>query len=216
MPRSVVKLVEQLRFLMQAAKGAGIWHAVFLGYGTCLGAVREGKIIGHDSDADICIMSDWITKEQEDKYYQTLWDMGLFRARHKEARRRDNGRLLWCSLKQRKGGMKTCNWFQFLYDGMYWHSKGRNWVRKIGMRLNPTVDQSIQAIGKGTPKHLFKHLITIKFYEMDWKIPLAFGEWLTFMYDDFMTPRRGGASRSPYILLVPDWNKPEKWTRLVR
>src|SRR5690606_31888265 len=52
----VAPLLDSIEEVLQALRNAGI--AAFPAYGTLLGAVRGGKLIGHDSDADIGYVSD--------------------------------------------------------------------------------------------------------------------------------------------------------------
>jgi SAM-dependent methyltransferase len=49
-------LVHATRSVLDALMSAGVQP--FLGYGTLLGAIREGAVLGHDSDADVCYVSD--------------------------------------------------------------------------------------------------------------------------------------------------------------
>ena len=203
------KLVEQLKFIRICAIKAGIWDHVFLGYGTMLGAVRERCIIGHDTDADICLMADRFTKEQEDAFYKALWDEGLFDHRHREQRRSDTGRLLWCSVKKFKDGTKNCIWFQFPYNGFYWHSKGPEWVRKIGCRLEPAFNDG-EAVGKGIPEGYFDEFSEVDWYGQQWKIPTNYGTCLDFYYPKWLIPA-GGCSKSQYILAVGKWKDKQTW-----
>lgn len=206
------KLVEQLKWIRRCATEAGIYDAMFLGYGSCLGAVRDRGIIEHDNDADVCFLADKFNKEQEDVFYDKLHEYGLFTARHRERRRGDTGRLLWCSVKREKGGMKTCIWFQQRYRGFYWHSKGRIWTQKIGLKMYPMVPSFCEAVGKGIPEHMLEELITVDWYgDKTWKIPARFGECLDFWYPAWPIPRVGGASKSEYILVIESWKNPENW-----
>lgn len=205
------KLIEQLKYIRQAAIKSGIWDYTFLGYGSMLGAIRDNGIIEHDSDADICVLSDKISKRQEIRFYQYLHEYRLFEERHKEKRRPDTGRLLWCSVKRFKAGMKTCIWFQHPWNGFYWHSKGRNWISKIGHRLNPPIMSGIEAIGKGIFEDYFDDLVEVDWYHVPWKVPFKYGKCLDFYYPNWSTPKKGGASESEYLWIVPDWNKQDTW-----
>ena len=209
MSMKISKLVEQLKFVRIAALKAGIWDHVFLGYGSMLGAVRERGVIGHDADADVCLLADRFTKEQEDAFYKALWDEGLFEHRHREWRRTDTGRLLWCSVKKFKSGTKNCIWFQFPHNGFYWHSKGGDWVSKIGAKLTPVV-QTGEAIAKGVPQHWFDELVEVDWYGQRWKIPMAYGTCLDFYYPKWLVPGKG-ASKSPYCLVVDKWKNRDSW-----
>jgi len=209
------KLVEQLKWVRKCAEEAGIYHAMFLGYGTCLGAVRDKGIIGGDGDADVCFLADKFDKAQEDAFYAKLHEYGLFSARHKERRRNDTGRLLWCSVMRQKDRMKNCIWFQQKYDGMYWHSKGMEWVEKIGPRLTPPLGPGYVAVGKGIPAEYMDPLTEVDWYEQKWQIPLHYGKCLDFWYPVWWVPA-GGASWSPYILAVKDWKNKDSWHLFLR
>lgn len=54
--RDIAALVTATRAVLDALASAGVQP--FLGYGTLLGAVREGAVLGHDSDADVCYVSE--------------------------------------------------------------------------------------------------------------------------------------------------------------
>ena len=210
------KLIEQLQAIAIAALDSEIWHAMYLGYGTCLGAVREKGFIEHDSDADICIAADKITPEQEENFYNNLRKKGFYNYRHKLRRRGDTGRILWSSGKMHKNGTKTCIWFQQRHKGFYWHGKGKDWVETIGMRLKPQLDQSYQCVLKGVPEHCLWPLREIKFYGNTWKVPFAIGEALDLWYPGWLIPKKGGASRAEHLLIIPEFRKPEKWSIRLR
>jgi len=204
------KLIEQLKFIRIAALDAGIWEHTFLAFGSCLGAVRDGGFIEHDNDADIGYLADRFTADQEERFYKKLWDLKLFEKRHKEQRRTDNGRLLWCSLKM-VGSMKTCNWFMFEHEGLLFHSKGTNWVSKIGHRLQPPPPQGIEAIAKGVPARYFKTLVEVDWYKTAWKIPGMYGSVLDQWYKGWYTPVVGCSSTEDLLLIVPKWKQKDGW-----
>ncbi|MGH3306382.1 MAG: hypothetical protein ACRDOX_01730, partial [Nocardioides sp.] len=52
----IAALVAATRSVLDALASVGVQP--FLGYGTLLGAVREGAVLGHDSDADVCYVSE--------------------------------------------------------------------------------------------------------------------------------------------------------------
>jgi hypothetical protein len=54
-PEQVAPLLDSIRQVLDAIRDAGV--EAFLAYGTLLGAVRQGGLIGHDSDADLGYVS---------------------------------------------------------------------------------------------------------------------------------------------------------------
>ncbi|MGZ8744578.1 MAG: methyltransferase domain-containing protein, partial [Nocardioides sp.] len=55
-PEHVAPLLDAIAEVLGALKTAGV--DAFLAYGTALGAVREGRLLGHDSDADLGYVSE--------------------------------------------------------------------------------------------------------------------------------------------------------------
>lgn len=209
---TAIKIVSQL---VECGKLAGIHHAQFIGYGTMLGHIREGGPIGHDSDTDMCILSDKITAEQEMRYYDEINKMGLFGARRKTKKRLDTNRYLWISVRESKKKCKSCNWFQQKIEGYYYHSKGDAWIKKLGPRLKPPVESG-EAIMKGVRAELMEDLIPIDFCGVQTNIPRRYGELLDVWYPDWAVPRKGGASKEEIVLIVDKWREPEKWTKINR
>jgi len=212
MYHKAIKIVGQLT---ECAKKAGIAHAHFIGYGTLLGKIRENKPIAHDSDADMCILADKVDPEQELRYYEEIQKAGLFGARKKIKKRWDTNRFLWISVKERKRACKSCNWFQQRIDGYYYHSKGKDWIKKLGPRLKPPVMEG-EAIMKGVRAELLEELMPIDFCGVKTNIPVRYGEILDVWYPDWATPRKGGASKEEIVLIVNKWKEPQLWTRLNR
>lgn len=204
--------------IRKCAEDAGMGHALFLGYGTLLGLVREKGFIGHDKDMDVCIRSDMVTLEQEKKFYEELDNSGLFNSRRRR-RARPNGRLLWLSTRElpNKGvdledaGVKCCIWFQYFWKGYMWHSKGHRWIEKIGMRRNLPIDyDNAKAIAKGIPEIFCRKLITKEFYGEKFNVPSMYGSCLDAWYPDWLTPR-GGSSKCEIIKIINDWNNDHTW-----
>ena len=54
-PEQVAPLLDSIQQVLDAIRDAGV--EAFLAYGTLLGAVRQGGLIGHDSDADLGYVS---------------------------------------------------------------------------------------------------------------------------------------------------------------
>jgi len=57
--RDIAALLDAIEAVIAALREAGI--DPFIAYGTLLGAVREGTVLGHDSDADLGYVSRWTT-----------------------------------------------------------------------------------------------------------------------------------------------------------
>lgn len=217
---NVKAAVAQLRIIKECAEDAGLFEHTFLGYGTCLGKVRENGCIPHDDDTDVCILADRTTKEQEEKFHQNCDAAGLFDRRHRIERRQDTGRFVWFSLKGSKSalkmvdgyrdGCKSCVWFQQSWNKFYWHSKGRRWVKKLGPRYN-IGRFGAEGIMKGIPQFLFNKLVTVDFYGMEWRIPAQYGTVLDFWYPNWAFPKKGGASAAEHYCIVPKWSDSKNW-----
>lgn len=208
------KLLSQLAVLLDCATRSGIAEHTILGYGTMLGMVREGRPLNNDNDGDICILTDRITKEQEDAFYGYLKEAKVFAFREREKRRLDTGRLLWLSCKMEEDGIKTCMWFQQLINGYYWHSKGDTWVTRIGARLKPAITQA-QAIMKGVVAEPFKRLKVVNFCGQQWRIPIGYGEVLDHWYPDWAT-ERSEQSREEILMIIPNWRNPNTWKTMIK
>ena len=209
------KAIKIVRQLVECAKLSGIHHAQFISYGTLLGYVREGRPIGHDTDVDMSILADKVTAEQEVLYYDEISKMGLFGSRRKVRKRLDTNRHLWISVRAKKSSCKSCNWFQQRIGDYYYHSKGNDWVKKLGPRLKPPVESG-EAILKGVRAELIEDLIPVDFCGVQTNIPKRYGEILDVWYPDWVVPRKGGASKEEILLIVDKWKEPKKWTRLNR
>ena len=207
------KVIDILGKLMECAKKAGIYQNTFLGYGTLLGKVRENRPIKHDPDADVCILADKCTQEQEQEYYLQCQKMGLFKARPNRIRKRgDNGRFLWFSVKEYKQGCKCCNWFQQRWNGYYWHSKAHTWVWKIGGHLKPPVGEAV-AIMKGVKEDLFDGGLTeVDYCGIKINIPKRYGTLLDIWYPNWAIPKKGGASDESRLLIVKQWENEKTWS----
>jgi hypothetical protein len=201
------KLLAQINEIRTCATKAGV--DIFAGYGTCLGLVRDGTFVEGDGDADLCVLADKITAEQEAQFFRNLQKANMFRARKEIAIRNDTKRLLWLSVMRESDGVKTCIWFQQRHFGYYWHGKGYLWVEKIGPYLKPSVTKA-QAIFKGIPEELFDNFKDAG-KEFRWKIPARYGEILDMWYPCWHKPIPGFVSLCQNYLIVQDWNSPKTW-----
>ncbi len=189
----------------------GMYHAITLGYGSFLGMIRDGDFISHDDDGDIIILADKITAEQEQAYYNRLREIKLFNKRDRACRRGDTGRLLWTSMKRTNADTKCCTWYYQRYDRYYFHSKGRNWVEKIGGRMEPPLNPTFRAVMKGIDASLFDHMVEREFQGLKFYIPVMYGSILDRWYPNFSVPKRGGASWEDILLIIPDWANQKSW-----
>jgi len=210
---------EILPILKRCAVDAGIYHAWFLAYGTTLGSCREyqhsvGKLlpIPHDDDLDVGIQSWLVTKEQEDKYFDNLKAAGMFKHRERHAYRPDNNRHLWFSLRKTKDGCKCCNWFMFKWNNFVWHCKGKLWVTEDKFdKRKWRFTGNEEAICKGVPAYLLDKLIEIEYRGETYHVPFLAGSCCDEWYPGWNVPRKGGASKKHYVLLIPKFAEPNRW-----
>jgi hypothetical protein len=208
----------QLHQIFDCGRRAGIEHAMFLNFGTLLGVVRERGLIEHDSDTDIGVRSDWISKSQELAFYEELCKANLFMFRRRRARRADINRYLWNSLRSKRHGPKCCIWYMFPWGKHLYHCKGRRWLRKIGLKpavikLLPNHGRNIQeheTIMKGNSLNCFESLVKIKVLGGKFNIPAGYGQLLDEYYEDWGIPR-SGASMRHRIVLIGKWSDENTW-----
>jgi len=197
--------------IWQTAHKLGIAQHCFLGFGTLLGKIREDGLIAHDDDTDFCVLADKLTREQEDQFYEELDKLGLFKARRREKRRDDSGRLIWCSLKEEADGTKNCIWFWQKWKNFYWHTKGDDWVIKIGPRMKPPHKGPMVAIMKGIRAELLEELMEVDFLGEKVNVPRKYGTVLDLWYPGWATPKTGGASKEDYLAVINNWNNEGSW-----
>jgi hypothetical protein len=208
--------VELLSQLYECGLKAGIADAMFIGYGTALGAVRHGGFIPNDRDMDMCILADRITKENALAYVEECKaaKLGEYRWRTPMVRS-DTGMPLWFSLGPKNpvsdNGVKCCQWFWFKYGGYYWHSKGGLWVSPSKFNPHKTnYAPTDAAIAKGVPADCVDNLIEFPFLGLPVLLPQTTGACLDCWYPGWPVPREG-ASAHTHILVVGDWNDEKTW-----
>jgi hypothetical protein len=183
----------QLSRQVECAKSAGIYDAMFLAFGSLLGYVRNGGFISGDDDMDVGFVSEMITSQQEEEYIRLVGtptrefpEHGLFEYRREMARRDDNNRLFWISVRGKPAGecFKCCHWFFWKQQGYAWHCKGRG------------------AAVKGMPEAFLEIGPEIEFLGVKIHAPRFTGSMLDLWYTDWYTPRAGGCSAKKIILDV--------------
>jgi len=212
------RTAEQLGKIFDIGREVGIGHAMFINFGTLLGCVREGGLIEHDDDTDVSIRSDWITREQEADFYDSLEENHMFEYRRRKVVREDVRRFLWMSLKFDLESNKSCIWMMFPWKGHLYHCKGNQWVKKIG--LKPQVNRALPnhgknllesaSIMKGNTLKCFDKLIPVKFCGTTVNIPSGYGTLLDEYYPNWAVP--GGGSSARYnIVLIQKWEDESSW-----
>jgi hypothetical protein len=203
----------QMPIIKACAEKAGIGHALFPGYGTLLGLVREKGLIEHDTDTDFCVRADLIEPAQEYAFHAELEKAGLFEARRRRRVRGDNGRILWMSLKMEHDGCKSCIWFQWPWEGFVWHSKGKRWVTKIARRKQLSIDyDKTAAIAKGIPANVIVcDMVQKEFYGEKYNVPLNYMSCLDYWYPNWIVPKKGGSSMAEYYLAIGKWEDETTW-----
>jgi hypothetical protein len=208
--------VELIKQMYDCGRKAGIDHAMFIGYGTALGAVRHGDFIPSDRDMDMCIVADWISVEQALEYVRLCREAGLGEHRWVTPQcRSDTGMPLWFSLGPKnpvsQSGVKSCNWFWFSHGGYWWHSKGGMWVSPTKFSKKKTqYNAGDAAIAKGAPLECLNSLVTMDFLGAQVRVPDRLGCCLDHWYPCWPAPREG-ASAHEWVMVVEKWEDKNSW-----
>lgn len=202
--------------LNAAAEKAGIRDRLFMGFGTLLGYIMFGDFIPKDRDMDMCILSDGLTTEQTDRYAEYAYNVDSVKpSRWEFSKREDTGKMLWFSVGYKNpvsdDGTKSCNWFFYSWNGMWWHSKGGKWVNprkinqgKIGYNLKD------EAVGLGLPQENISSLVEVDFNGVKVNIPSTPGSCLDVWYPGWCV-KGDGASAHRNVMVVGKWFDENTW-----
>ena len=203
--------IEDIVTCYECAEKAGFKDKLFINFGLLLGIVRENDFIANDDDVDMSVLSDDITIEQQKEYINLLDKKGMFFARKRMVRRKDNGKALWFTLRRQEHRAKFCHWFGFTWQDIWWWSKGGRWVRPNKFNVQRwNYDSQDEGIALGIPANIITELMWIKFKDIKVRIPVKFGSVLDWEYPGWPVPQ-GGSSRKNIVCVIPKWENPRSW-----
>lgn len=207
--------IELINQMYECGRKAGIDHAMFLGFGTALGAVRHGDFIPFDRDMDMCIIADWISQESALEYVRICKEAGLGEHRWVTPQCRSDGMPVWFSLGPKspvsEEGIKSCNWFWFKHGGYWWHSKGGLWVSPTKFSKKKTqYTKDDEAIAKGIPLECIEKLVDFSFLGASIKLPDNIGRCLDSWYLGWPVPREGASSHQ-WVMVIEKWDDKNTW-----
>jgi hypothetical protein len=194
--------------MLDCGTKAGIRDKMFLGFGNCLGYALVRGFLPNDDDIDMCIIADDISQDQRHQYLMACKDAGLCRNRIHGPVSID-GKYCWFSIGPKspfnEDGVKSCNWFWFKHSGLWWHSKGSEWIGR--RELSPN-----NITAKGIPESYFKGTLkTVRFQgEIDVQIPDPLGVALDWWYPGWVV-RKKDASAINVLLNIPNDKDKKTW-----
>jgi phosphorylcholine metabolism protein LicD len=209
--------IQDIRTVYDCAEAAGIREHLFVCFGLLLGIVREKDFIENDDDIDMGIISERISKAQEDAYYNNLVDAGMFFARKRIEKRDDTDRFTWFSLRKRNNHAKFCHWFWLKHAGYYFHTKAGKWVtkRKFGDIDDVEFKFEDDAIMKGIPVGMMNEFQEVDFHGIKVNIPKLYGTCVDFWYPGWLFPMHSKSAKA-IICQVPKWEDVAAWKVIIR
>jgi hypothetical protein len=206
---------ELLEDMRDCAKRADVLKYMFIGFGTMLGAVRDGGLIPYDDDMDICFLP--MPAQKKEDYLKICQDKGLMDGWPNPSARmssKPNGELLWFSLQKTKKSAKSCNWFFLEWDNCLWHTKGKIWVSDEHFDKRLKYSMNDEAIMLGAPSDFFHPIALMMFENNVWSVPSKAGTLCDEYYPDWAQPKEGGASAQNRIVSVGSWSDKTTWKYL--
>ena len=139
-----------------------IGETFFLCGATCLGLVRNGKLIEHDKDIDVGVLGEealYRIKEKLSKHYDQSHIVGA-----------ENGKILWFKNIIGEGILPIEIAAQYTKDDCLFYNRdmGKSWIWKKGRCV--------------WPKRLFNKFEKIKFQGLAFDVPSPVEEFLTLFY----------------------------------
>ena len=208
--------LELIEKMYDCAREVGIEKAMFIGFGTLLGYIMLGRMVPKDNDLDMCIMSDWVTPEQQNAYVEELKKRGLNAKRWRTPSvRTDTNAPVWLSLGDKcevsQHGTHSCNWFFFDYQGYWFHSKGDRWVSPTKINRNKiSYSMTDEAISLGLPKDRLNKLVEVEWMGQKVLIPDNPGACCDWWYPGWCLDG-DGASAHRVVLVHPSWKNEKSW-----
>ena len=186
---------EEIAIMLECGEKVGIRDKMFLGFGGVLGYAWMNDFMPNDDDIDICFLP--IEQQQKEEYLKLCKSSGLC-----EHRMRGpvgiNGGWTWFSIGRKSShngvGVKSCNWFWFMHNGYWWHSKSVKWINRESLHKG-------NITAKGIPCSVFNgELREVEFGGNRINVPLNIGKCLDWWYPEWIFRKQ--CSSAPSAVLV--------------